>query len=482
MSTLEFSTRIDASAEALFDWHDRPGAFERLVPPWAPVRLERFEGIREGDRAVIRIGPGPLALRWVAEHTDVVEGRQFCDRQVRGPFAHWEHRHRFEPVEGGASRLVDRIEYALPGGPLGRALGPAFVEPELRRQFAYRHRTTRRDLARHRHYNPEGRSLTVAVSGASGLIGSSLTAFLTTGGHRVRPLVRSAPASEAAIGWAPREGRVEAEKLEGVDAVVHLAGEPILGVWTPEKRQRIYTSRAEGTRLLAETLAGLDDPPDVFVSASGVGVYGDHGQAPIGEDAEPQDAGFLGEVCQAWEAAARPAASAGIRTVQVRLGVVLTPAGGALRLMLPAFWAGLGGRLGDPDQYVSWVGIDDVLGAIYHAIWTDALEGPVNVTAPNPATAQELADTLAATLNRPALLNLPAALVRAVGGEAADEMLLTSARVRPERLEASGYRFADPGLDGALAHILGRAGGRTGRRSSDTDESRTRREHRPTGT
>jgi NAD dependent epimerase/dehydratase family enzyme len=149
--------------------------------------------------------------------------------------------------------------------------------------------------------------------------------------------------------------------------------------------------------------------------------------------------------------------------------------------MLPAFWAGLGGRLGDPDRYVSWVGIDDVLGAIYHAIWTDALAGPVNVTAPNPATAQELADTLAATLNRPALLNLPAALVRAVGGEAADEMLLTSARVLPRRLEASGYRFADPRLDGALSHILGRADVRTGRRGSDTDEPGIRRERRPRG-
>jgi hypothetical protein len=453
--TLEFSTELDASPERVFAWHDRPGAFERLVPPWAPVRLERFEGIRAGDRAVIRMGPGPLALRWVAEHHDVIEGRQFCDRQVQGPFAHWNHTHRFEPLGDDRCRLVDSIEYALPGGPLGDALNP-WLEPELRRQFAYRHRVTRRDLALHRRCNPDDRALTVAVSGTSGLVGSQLVPFLTTGGHTVRPLVRSGPTAEGEILWDPQTGTVEAEKLEGVDAVVHLAGESVFGLWTEEKKRRIYESRADGTRLLAEALAGLDDPPDVFVSASAVGYYGDHGTDVVTEDSAPRGDGFLVDVCRAWEDATTPASGAGIRTVQARIGVVLSPAGGALQLQWPVFWLGLGGQLGAPDQYLPWIAIDDVVGGLYHLLWQADRAGPVNLTAPSPAPMAAYARTLGDVLNRPTPLHIPGSVLRMLGGEAADEMALKSARVVPERLRESGYDFGYDTLDAALRHVLGR--------------------------
>jgi len=394
VSTLEVSTPLDVSAETAYAWHARPGAFERLTPPWAPVRLERFEGIEEGDRAVLRIGPGPLALRWIAEHHDVEPGRQFCDRQVQGPFVHWDHTHRFEPTDDGGCRLVDHIEYDPPAGGLGTAAAPYLLEPELRRQFAYRHRVTRRDLSLHRRYNPDGRSFTVAVSGTSGLVGSQLVPFLTTGGHTVKRLVRSRPAGPDEILWDPRSEAVETEKLEGVDAVIHLAGESVFGLWTPAKKQRIYDSRVQGTRLLAEALAGIEAPPDVFVSASAVGYYGDHGTERITEASEPRREGFLTEVCRAWEAATEPAAAAGIRTVQARLGVVLSPAGGALRFMLPAFWLGLGGRVGPPDQYVPWVALDDVIGGLYHLLWREELSGPVNLTAPTPARMDDYALTL----------------------------------------------------------------------------------------
>ena len=458
MHTFAASSTLDASPDALFAWHARPGAFERLVPPWAPVRLERLEGIRTGERATLRIGPGPLALRWVAEHHDVVEGRQFCDRQVQGPFAHWDHTHRFEPAPDGAegATLTDRIEYALPGGALGRQVAP-WLEDELRRQFSYRHRVTRRDLSLHHRYPPDGASLTVAVSGASGLIGSQLVPFLTAGGHTVRRLTRSAPPAADEILWDPRSQRVEADKLEGVDAVIHLAGENVFGAWTPAKKQRIYASRAEGTRLLAEALAGLDNPPAVFVSSSAVGYYGDHGADRITEESAPRNAGFLSEVCEAWEAATRPAAAAGIRTVQMRTGVVLTPAGGALRLMLPAFWLGLGGRVGGTGQYFPWITLDDVIGGMYHALWTDALEGPVNLTAPTPVTMDAYAHTLADVLHRPAFLNVPSSVVRTVGGEMAEEMLLSSARVVPQKLQETGYEFGFSPLRDGLRHVLGRA-------------------------
>lgn len=458
MTTFTASSSLNASAEALFAWHARPGAFERLLPPWVPVRLERNEGIEEGNRAVLRLGPGPLSLRWRAEYHDVIEGRQFCDRQVQGPFAHWDHTHRFEPDTDDPERstVTDRIEYEPPGGTLGQKAAP-WLEDELRRQFAYRHRVTRRDLSLHHRYNPDGQSLTIAVSGASGLVGSNLLPFLTAGGHTVKRLTRSGPTGEDEILWVPRTERIEAEKLEGVDAVIHLAGENVFGRWTPAKKQRIYSSRADGTRLLAEALADLDDPPEVLVSSSAVGYYGDHGPDRITEDSEPRDAGFLSEVCEAWEAATEPAAAAGIRTVQMRTGIALTPAGGALRLMLPAFWLGLGGRVGARDQYFPWITLDDVIGGFYHALWTDALEGPVNLTAPTPVTMETYTQTLADVLRRPAFLNLPSSLVRTVAGEMADDMILASARAVPQRLQDTDYDFGYSTLEDGLRHVLGRS-------------------------
>jgi len=455
MNTLEFTTTLDAAPERVFRWHARPGAFERLVPPWAPVRLERFEGIGEGDRAVLRMGPGPLALRWVAEHHDVIEGRQFCDRQVQGPFAHWDHTHRFEPTDEGECRLVDRIEYALPAGGLGAAVAPYLVEPELRRQFAYRHRVTRRDLALHRRYGAESSPLTVAVSGASGLVGSQLVPFLTTGGHTVRRLVRARPVADDEILWDPASDVVEAEKLNDVDAVIHLAGENVFGPWTASKKRRIHDSRADGTRLLADALAGLDDPPSAFVSASAIGYYGDRGDDVVTEET-PSGEGFLAAVCRAWEAATLPAAEAGIRTVQARIGVVLSPAGGALQVQWPLFWLGLGGTVGRPDQYVPWIAIDDVVGGLYHLVVNEEVDGLVNLTAPTPAPMSRYAEALGVVLDRPTPLRVPPAVLRILLGEMAEEMALKSTRAVPDRLQDTGYAFGYPELEGALRHVLGR--------------------------
>ena len=455
MQTLEFTTTLDAAPDTVFRWHARPGAFERLVPPWVPVRLEEFEGIGEGDRAVLRMGPGPLALRWVAEHHDVIEGRQFCDRQVQGPFAHWDHTHRFEPIDGGGCRLVDRIEYALPAGGLGAAVAPHLVEPALRRQFAYRHRVTRHDLRRHRRYDAEAAPRTVAVSGTSGLVGSQLVPFLTTGGHTVRRLVRARPVADDEILWNPASGEVEAEKLNDVDAVIHLAGENVVGLWTAAKKRRIRDSRVHGTRLLAEALAELDDPPSTFVSASAVGYYGDRG-AEVVTETTPSGEGFLAAVCRAWEDATAPAAEAGIRTLQARIGVVLSPAGGALQIQWPLFWLGLGGTVGRPEQYVPWVALDDVVGGLYHLVMDEGREGAVNLTAPTPARMDRYAETLGTVLGRPTPLHVPPALLRGLLGELAEEMALKSARVVPDRLRHDGYTFAYPELEPALRHVLGR--------------------------
>lgn len=295
----------------------------------------------------------------------------------------------------------------------------------------------------------------VAVTGASGLVGSALAAALTREGHEVVPLVRR-PAREQEIAWDPMKGQLDRDRLEGVDAVVHLAGESIAsGRWTPARKEAIRSSRVEGTRVIAEGLAGLSRPPRVLVCASAIGYYGERGDAVLTEQSGPGE-GFLPEVCRAWEDAAEPARAAGIRVVHLRLGTVLAQHGGALPRMLLPFTLGLGGVIGSGRQWLSWIELGDLVGAIRHAIATEALAGAVNATAPQPVTNAEFTRVLAKVLERPAFFPLPEAMVRLVFGELADALLLQSARVVPARLQETGFAFTHPDLESALRCALGR--------------------------
>jgi hypothetical protein len=297
----------------------------------------------------------------------------------------------------------------------------------------------------------------VAITGASGLIGRALSPFLTTGGHDVVRLVRR-PAGPGEVSWNYDHARADTAGLEGLDTVVHLAGENIGVRWTEDRRRRIIESRVIGTRFLSETLARLSRPPRVLIAASAVGVYGDRGEEILTEASSTLDAprDFLTELGREWEAATEPARAAGIRVVLLRFGLVLTPAGGTLGRMLPAFRVGLGGPLGSGRQYMSWVAIDDLLGAIHYAMMTEALAGPVNVTAPHPVTNRAFAAMLGRVLDRPALVSVPALALRLAFGEMADAAVLASARVLPARLQESGYRFRYPDLEGAFRYLLGR--------------------------
>jgi hypothetical protein len=453
--TFSKRSRLEASAEEVFRWHARPGALERLSPPWDPPLLQsRTGGIEdEGARVVLRVGP--LRQRWVAEHHGAVEGRAFHDRQVEGPFALWEHAHRMEPLGENACALEDRIEYALPAGRLGDAAGGWAVRALLERMFAYRHRVTADDLAAHAACRG-GRPMKVAITGASGLVGGALVPFLTTGGHEVVRLVRRAPKSKGEARWDPDAGEVDAAALEGVDAVVHLSGENIAGArWTEARKALLRSSRVGPTSLLARTLAGLKRKPKVLVSASAIGAYGDRGDSWVTERDAPAD-DFLGQLSVDWEKAAGPAREAGIRVVHPRIGLVLTPAGGALGKMLLPFKAGLGGVLGPGTQYMSWIAIDDLLGVIHHVLDREDVDGPVNAVAPEPVTNTVFTKTLGRVLGRPTIAPAPAFALRLAFGEMADAALLSSTRVRAERLEATGYRFRFPRLEPALRHLLGK--------------------------
>jgi uncharacterized protein len=296
----------------------------------------------------------------------------------------------------------------------------------------------------------------VLISGASGLIGSALAPFLTTGGHRVTRLVRSrgaTPSDEAA--WDPDTGEIDRTKLAGLDAVVHLAGENLFGLWTEAKRRRLRASRIEATRRLCESLSCMEQPPKVFLSASAVGYYGDRGEERLDEDAR-QGVGFLAELCRDWEAATDPIAQKGARVVHLRFGIVLSPKGGALAKMLLPFKMGVGGTLGGGRQYMSWISIEDAVGAVHHALSTDLLKGPVNVVAPGAVTNREFTKTLGKVLGRPTVFPVPAPVLRLVFRDMAREVLLGSQRVEPSRLLESGYAFRHPQLEGALRAVLGR--------------------------
>jgi len=294
----------------------------------------------------------------------------------------------------------------------------------------------------------------VLVTGASGLIGSALVPVLEKQGNEVVQLTRSPARRDGEYRWDPAQGYIDAGALDGVDAVVHLAGETVAGRWTDAKKRRIMDSRVHGTRLVSEAIAGLDRKPAVLVSASGIGVYGDSGDEPRTEDSALGD-GFLADVVRAWEGAADPARAAGIRVVHTRFGIVQSRRGGALQTQLPLFKLGLGGPVGGGRQWVSWVAIDDVVSAIAFALSEDDISGPVNVTAPGAVTQGEYARTLGRVLRRPAVLPAPAFAVRAILGDFANEVL-EGQRVIPQRLLDRGYVFRHPELEPALRHVLDR--------------------------
>jgi uncharacterized protein (TIGR01777 family) len=451
-----YSSRVPSSAEDLMAWHARPGAFERLAPPWMSVRVaETRGGIEPGDGKTLRLGFGPLGLNWRIRHEAPSGGLGFDDVQESGPFAAWRHEHRFIEDGPGAALLKDRVAYRLPLGVAGDLVAGRAVERELDHVFQFRQRRTQLDLDRlsdPRLTTP----LRVAITGSTGLVGRQFVAFLRAGDHEVLPIVRRPARDANEVEWHLESGAIDAARLESLDAVVHLAGASIAGGrWTKSRKRAIRESRVRGTSLLAETLAGLRQPPRVLVSTSAVGFYGDSGDAWLTEES-PQGDGFLAEVCREWEAAAEPAARAGIRVVHPRFGVVLSGNGGMLALLARLFRLGLGGPAGNGRQFMSWIALDDLLGALLEAILNETLTGPVNAVAPEPVTNREFSKTLGRVLHRPAVMPAPAPMLQFALGGLANELLLASQRVRPAQLDAARFSFAFPTIESALRHELGR--------------------------
>ncbi len=448
-----WESTLPVPVKDLFDWHTRPGAFERLNPPWRPVSIVRSSNaITEGAEVSIKLPVlGPVGLRWDLKHTRYIPNSEFRDEQVRGPFRVWKHTHVFVAREPQSSQMIDRIEYQLP---YGAAVLSVFMQRELERLFRFRHALLRADLMLHERFKSFPRK-TILIAGASGFVGSNLSAFLSTAGHTVKKLVRRTPRSSDEIQWDPSSGSLKASVFDGVDVVINLCGSNIADKrWTPAVKQEIERSRVQTSSLLASTIATLPKPPEMVIMASATGFYGDTGDRVVDENS-PAGAGFLPTVCKAWEEAAKPLHETKTRLVHLRIGTVLNPKGGALKKMLPVFLTGAGGTLGKGDQYMSWIALEDLLGIFEHAIYSESLSGAVNAVSPNPCTNKEFTKSLSKAVKRPAFFSVPAVVLRMVVGEMADAALLSSSRVLPKVLLQSGYSFLLPSIQEALSFECG---------------------------
>jgi uncharacterized protein len=423
---------------------------DRLIPPWSGIRvLERSNGIHTGARTVLSVPVGPLRTRWIAEHVEYEPNRRFRDVQIKGPFANWDHLHLVEPAGARLSDLEDRITYALPLGRVGRVLAGRTVRRQLERTFLFRHRTTCDDLAVHAARSR--RPLKIGITGVNGLIGAALRPFLTVGGHDV-VTVETSPD----VGPPGSVGGVDDDtaEIEGLDALIYLDA-PAVGPADVEHRFVRIADPVESLRELIRRLGQTRTPPRVLVNVSDTQFYGARGYERLDESA-PCGADANAEKRRAREYVAEEARALGIRVVNARVGIVLTAAGGVLRAMLRAARAGFLPVPGDGRQFVSWIGLDDLLGVLLWAVTGDELDGSVNVVAPTPVTGAELASELLSVTDRFARRpRLSAAAARAFFPRAVAERLANSTRVPPGSVIRAGYEFRDVTVESALRHTLG---------------------------
>ena len=451
----EHYSTYPCSPQELYDWHSRFGALERLLPPWEKTQIvSREGGIDPGGRVVLKMHSGPIPFYYHAHHVENINGEMFRDIQEKGPFSSFSHSHYFKSVTIG-TELHDKVEYRLPLAGLLPPFIKKFVHKSLEQVFHHRQSIISEDIKVH--LRCSRKPLRILISGSSGVLGRELIPFLTTGGHQVWTLVRrAADTNKNEIFWDPENGILDGSQLPKLDAVIHLAGEYIgLSRWSEEKKNRVISSRVDGTRLLAQVVSSLRVKPKVFLSASAVGYYGDTNATDLDEQS-PRGDDFISKVCGLWEESAAQHIDPEIRTVFLRLGVGLTPRGGALEKILETSPLGFIRRFGSGNQYISWISTDDMISAMLHCLSCESLSGAVNIAAPEPVTNGEFMKTLARVARRPLLFPVPASPLKLVYGQMASEILLSGCHVSSKKLVDSGFEFRHPNLELALKKLLGK--------------------------
>ena len=452
----EHETHVDNTIEEAFAWHERKGAFRRLMPPWELAEEVRADdNLEEGSQRIFRFPMGPIKMSWVAQHTAYNPPHSFEDVMLKGPFKSWHHIHKFENTPDGKVMIHDKVNYRLPMGFLGNIVAGRMIKKRLTRMFTAREIRLERDLQRHAEFKHLKRKK-ILVAGSSGLIGRQLVAFLDTGGHDVWRLVRrSAKPDSKEISWSPDSGDLDAKQLEGFDTIIHLGGAGIGDKrWSKSRMKLIEESRTISTTLLSETIANLKKKPESFIVASAVGWYGERGDEILDENSTAGK-GFLPETCARWEDSCQAAKAAGVRTVHLRTGIVLDATGGALgKMLLPAKLGG-GGPIGRGKQYYSWISMDDQIYATHFLVMKEDCEGVYNLTAPNPVQQKKFAKVLGKVLRRPAFIPTPPLGIWVLFGKMGVALTTESTRVQPTRLLEAGYRFEHEQLEPALRDCLG---------------------------
>jgi len=450
-----YTTKVHSPLPEVFDWFEKKGAFQRLMPPWEVAEVVHADDdLRDGSRRIFRFPMGPLKMTWEAEHMGYEPPNKFEDVMRKGPFKSWHHVHLFEQ-KGDVTTVSDQVEYKLPLGPLGRLFGGRMVRKRVQRMFKARESRLIRDLARHSQFAHLPRKR-VLIAGSSGLIGTQLTAFLDTGGHDVWRLVRrKVKPGEKEIYWQPEEGNIDVDSLEGFDIVIHLGGAGIGDKrWSKKRKGFIVSSREKSTTLLSDSLSKLKQKPEALILASAIGYYGDRGDEKLTEESDPGE-GFLADTTIAWEGYANSARNSGIRVINIRTGIVLSAIGGALGRMLLPWKMCAGGKIGNGKQWMSWISMDDQVYAIHHLMMSEDANGAYNLTAPNPSRQKEFSKTLGRVLRRPAFAPIPKFPMRILFGELAKPLLFEGQCVYPERLQSLGYEFVHNELESALRDTLG---------------------------
>ena len=461
MSEFAIRSEFDLPVSSLFGWHMQVGAFERLNPPWRPLCIVSKEGsIENGGTVTVKLPfIGNRGIKWKVKHEGYVKDKSFRDVQTKGFFSHWAHQHNFSGIGNNKSELEDNISYKLPLGPVGKTFSK-LVNNNLTSMFQYRHRITTMDLETHQKiHNPKIKD--ILVCGSSGFIGSALIPFLCTGGrgYSVTRLLRSKPSSDYDIAkrvYPNFSGALP--NLDGkFDAVVNLNGDNIFGLWTKDKRQRIFDSRVKSTQSLCKNLSQMDKPPKVLVSASAIGIYGnDHDQTfSDTEEYRRNDGDFLSHVCHKWEEATDMAKSAGIRVVNLRTGIVLGSSGGVLEKLMPLNRLKTNVTI-NRDNWLSWISLDDLLRVILFCICNDDISGPVNAVSPKQVKYSEFMKILGKVWNTYFNIKIPPKIIETLAGEMSRYTILSDVKAIPRKLSLNGFNFILGDLESALRHTLGK--------------------------
>ncbi|CCB89013.1 TIGR01777 family oxidoreductase [Simkania negevensis] len=448
-----FRSLINRPLKKVMEWHLRPRMEKRTIPPWESIQIVQSEGNPSQVGAKLHIEAKIvkyISKKATLEYCQFDADEGFEARQIEGPFDEWVYKMKLRDQGEYACEIVDQFNFKHHFSKILTFFLNKQLEKRLTRILKYKHELLQNDLDLLEKYTYE-RPLKILVSGSRGFVGTAVVDFLEFAGHEVWRLCRKASSTDG------REITLESdhEKLEGFDTVIHLAGENVAtGYWTQKKKEAILTSRYRGTENLVKVLCRLKNPPKTFICASAVGYYGDRNDEVLTEESEVGKGLFLTKVCQYWERAARDLEDVGVRVVSTRFGMVLSSKGGALKKMLLPFQLGIGGKMGHGHQYVSWIALDDLVGALYHVILTPSIRGGINFTSPNPVMNAHFAKKLAQALNRWPGPPFPGLMIRLLFGQKGEELMLASARVEPRKLLDSGYTFQFPHLKQAFEHLL----------------------------